>query len=253
MEDPLRLFSYFLVYILIFFLILVLRYFLAAGLFYHHYYIKNKEKFQSKKLSKRPYKKGQLKKEIKWSLISSIIFAITGSLLFFLYKHGYTQIYVEFSINDLWYFPFSLVVVLLIHETYYYWIHRWMHSPSIYRRVHKVHHDSLTPSPWTAFSFHPWEAVMEALILPIILISIPLHFSAVVFYLMFMTISSVINHLDIEIYSEKLQKSFFGKVFIGATHHHFHHSEFNTNYGLYFTFWDQWMNTESDKMKDKSV
>ncbi len=253
MEDPIKLLSYFLIYILIFFLILVLRYFLAAGFFYHHYYIKNKEKFASKKLSQRPYKKGQLRNEMIWSLISSIIFAVTGSLLFFLYQHGFTKIYLEFSMNDLWYFPFSLVIVLLIHETYYYWVHRWMHSPALYKKVHKVHHDSLAPSPWTAFSFHPWEATLEALILPIILIAIPLHFSVVLFYLMFMTISSVINHLDIEIYPERLQKSFFGRNFIGATHHHFHHSEFNTNYGLYFTFWDQWMKTESDKMKDKSV
>lgn len=253
MENLFIFFSDFLIYIFIFFIILVFRYFLVAGLFYNYYYIKNKEKFQPKKLSKRPYKKKQLRNEIKWSLISSVIFAITGSLLFFLYNHGYTQIYLKLSVNDLWYFPLSLVVVLLIHETYYYWVHRWMHTPSIYRKVHKVHHDSLAPSPWTAFSFHPWEAALEALILPILLLTIPLHFSVVLFYLLFMTLSSVINHLDIEIYPEKFQKSFFGRVFIGATHHHFHHSEFNTNYGLYFTFWDKWMNTESDKMNNNNI
>ncbi len=249
MESPVKLFSEFLLYIFIFFLILVFRYFLAVGLFYYYYYIKNKEKFQPKKLSKRPYKKKQFRNEIKWSLISSVIFAITGALLYFLYNLGYTQIYLKFSINDLWYFPLSLLSVLLIHETYYYWAHRWMHKPAIYKKVHKVHHDSLNPSPWTAFSFHPWEAMLEALILPVLLVTIPLHFSVILFYLLFMTISSVINHLDIEIYPEKLQKSLFGRVFIGATHHHYHHSEFNTNFGLYFTFWDKWMNTESDKMK----
>lgn len=252
MEKSFIIFSEFLLYVFIFFLILVLRYFLAAGFFHYYYNIKNKEKFLPRKLSRRPYKKKQLKREIKWSLISSVIFAFTGALLFFLYRNGFTNIYTELSLNDLWYFPLSLILVLLIHETYYYWIHRWMHIPSIYKRVHKVHHDSLAPSPWTAFSFHPWEALLEALILPIVLIFIPLHFSMLLFYLFFMTLSSVINHLDIEIYPEKFQKSYIGRLFIGATHHHHHHSEFNTNYGLYFTFWDKWMHTESGKMNSRS-
>ncbi|MCM4155947.1 sterol desaturase family protein [Gramella sp. AN32] len=250
METSIGLISEFLLYIFIFFLILVVRYFIAAGFFYYYYYIKNKEKFQPKKLSTRPYKKAQFKSEIKWSLISSVIFAITGAFLFFLYQKGFTQIYLDLNPKDIWYFPLSLIVAPLIHETYYYWLHRWMHKPWIYRKVHKVHHDSLTPSPWTAFSFHPWEAILEAIILPLLLILLPLHISVVVLYLLIMTVSSVINHLDIEIYSEKFQKSLFGKMLIGATHHHFHHAEFKTNYGLYFTFWDKWMNTESEKMNN---
>ena len=64
-----------------------------------------------------------------------------------------------------------------------------------------------------------------------------------------MTVSSVVNHLDIEIYPLWFQKSRFGQQFIGATHHHHHHTEFLTNDGLYFTFWDKIMNTESRKMK----
>lgn len=63
-----------------------------------------------------------------------------------------------------------------------------------------------------------------------------------------MTISSVINHLDIEIYPEAFQKSRFGQLFIGASHHHYHHSEYKTNYGLCCTLWDKWMGTESAKM-----
>ncbi len=245
-NDPVKFFSF---YIAVFFLIIVARYFLAAGVFYYYYYVKHLERFKPKRLSKRDFRKGQLKKEIKWSLISSVIFAVAGALVFYLYNKDLTAIYNGFSLNDIWYIPLSLILVLLIHETYYYWIHRWMHKPRIYRKVHKVHHDSLTPTPWTAFSFHPWEAVLEAIILPVILLIIPMHLYAVLFYLIFMTLSSVINHLDIEIYPESFQKNKIGRYFIGATHHHYHHSEFNTNYGLYFTFWDRWMETESEKME----
>jgi Delta7-sterol 5-desaturase len=243
--NPVR---FFIFYTVVFFALIVFRYFLAAGIFYYFYYIKYREKYESKKLSRRRPNSAQLKKEIKWSILSSAIFAVAGTILFYFYEKGLTAIYLDLSLVDTIYIPMSLLLVLLIHETYYYWIHRWMHKPSVYRRVHKVHHDSLTPTPWTAFSFHPWEAMIMAVIIPIVLIFLPIHLSVIMFYLILMTVSSVINHLDIEIYPEAFRNSKLGKQFIGATHHHFHHSEFNTNYGLYFTFWDKWMKTESKQM-----
>lgn len=83
------------------------------------------------------------------------------------------------------------------------------------------------------------------MIVPAILLFLPIHPIVIGVYPIFMTLSSVINHLDIEVYPKFFIRSPVGKLFIGATHHHFHHAEFKTNYGLYFTFWDQWMHTES--------
>ncbi|MDT0687181.1 sterol desaturase family protein [Autumnicola psychrophila] len=241
--------SGFLICLLILFCAVLLRYLLAAGFFYYYYFVWNSGRFQERILSRRKLRKDQLKKEIGWSVISSAIFAIFGAWTYWLWQNGYTAIYLDPAEFGYWYLPVSLLVILFIHETYYYWVHRWMHHPKIFRKVHKVHHDSLTPTPWTAFSFHPWESLLEALILPAILLLIPVHFAVLGVYLLLMTLSSVINHLDIEIYPESFQNSKFGKHFIGATHHHYHHEEFQTNYGLYFTFWDKWMKTESSKME----
>jgi Delta7-sterol 5-desaturase len=241
--------SLLLIYFLIFFVAILFRYFVAAGVFYYYYYVLKEKHFRNRRLSKRGWRKGQLKKEIIWSVWSSVIFAFFGAVLVLLWLEGHTAIYLKPRAFGLWYLPVSLVIILLLHETYYYWIHRWMHHPKIFRKVHKVHHESHTPTPWTAFSFHPWESLLEALILPVILIFLPVNIYVLGFYLTIMTVSSVINHLDIEIYPEGFQKSRFGKLFIGATHHHHHHQEFLTNYGLYFTFWDKWMSTESEKMK----
>ncbi|MEC5156382.1 lathosterol oxidase [Chryseobacterium sp. MP_3.2] len=239
----------FFLYILIFFLILLLRYFATAGFFYAYYFRVKNNKTSKKILSDRPLKKAQVKKEIYWSVVSSAIFAFFGAILYFLWLNGKTAIYTDPFEYGLWYLPLSLIVVLLIHETYYYWLHRLMHVPKVYKIVHKVHHQSLSTTPWTAFSFHPWESVLEALILPIILLIIPLNIYVLLIYLIFMTFSSVVNHLDIEIYPLWFRKSTFGKLWIDATHHHYHHKEFTTNYGLYFTFWDKLMGTESSKME----
>lgn len=240
--------THFIGYIFLFFVILLIRYFITAGFFYAFYLKVKNNKTDKQLLSTRPLKKEQVKKEIYWSIVSSAIFAFFGAVTYWLYLHDYTAIYLDASKFGYWYLPLSLLIVLLLHETYYYWLHRAMHIPKIYKVVHKVHHESLSTTPWTAFSFHPWESILEALIVPAILIFVPMNIYVLLFYLILMTFSSMINHLDIEIYPASFRNSKFGKLWIDATHHHYHHKEFTTNYGLYFTFWDKWMGTESRKM-----
>jgi sterol desaturase/sphingolipid hydroxylase (fatty acid hydroxylase superfamily) len=65
-----------------------------------------------------------------------------------------------------------------------------------------------------------------------------------------MTLSSVINHLDIEIYPPNFHEHIIGKWLIGATHHSLHHRHFKYNFGLYFTFWDKIKKTESPLFKN---
>ena len=193
----------------------------------------------------RPRKTGQQWREIGWSMLTSLIFMAIALCVMVAYQNGHTKIYTNIHTHGLLWYPISIFLVLLIHETYYYWLHRWMHRPSIYRWVHKVHHDSLTTSPWTAFSFHPLESTLQALLIPVLTFIIPLHSSAVGLILIIMTFSGAINHLNTEIYPRAFDRHWLGRWLIGATHHSLHHSQFRYNYGLYFTFWDKWMNTES--------
>ena len=141
---------------------------------------------------------------------------------------------------------------MFLHESYYYFMHRFMHKPKIYRFIHKTHHDSIIPSPFTAFSFHPVEGVLQAAVLPLLLLFIPIHYYVLIVYLFIMTFSSIINHLDIEIYPKDFNKHAIGKWIIGATHHSLHHSQFKYNFGLYFTFWDKFFKTESPDYIDDS-
>ena len=75
----------------------------------------------------------------------------------------------------------SLLVYLFLHDTWFYWTHRWMHRPKPFRIAHAVHHASRPPTAWAAMSFHPWEAVTGAVFIAgvlvgfIILVSILVH------------------------------------------------------------------------------
>lgn len=226
-------------------MVVFFRYVLVSGLFYVLFYYVFQRHFYSRKISRSLRVKGQSLKEIKWSAITSFIFGLSGIGLVWLYQNGYTQIALSWDSSVIIWSVISLVVALFIHETYYYWLHRWMHRPKIFRLVHKTHHDSIVTSPWTSFSFHPLESILQALMVPFLVLFLPMHYLALLFFLILMTVSATINHLDIEIYPRHFEKNWLGKWIIGATHHSLHHSQFRFNYGLYFTFWDKWMNTES--------
>lgn len=227
------------------FAIIFLRYILVSAVFFAVFYRLWPEKFRHRKVSSGSWKPGQFRRELAYSAITSLIFAVAGLGLLWAWQTGHTAIYSDFSGFGAVYFLFSLAAALFLHETCYYWLHRWMHRPAVFKRVHKVHHQSIASSPWTAFSFHPWESLLQALIVTLIVWLLPMHYVAILVLLIIMTVSAVINHLDVEIYPEGFEKHWLGKWLIGATHHSLHHEEFNSNYGLYFTFWDKWAGTES--------
>jgi len=224
----------------ILFVAIFLRYVLFAGI--GHYWLRRF--FRDRELHSLEQVATQARKEMVWSAITSLIFAVFGAVLVILWQNGWTKLYTDLSAFPLWYLPLSLVLYLFLHETYYYWLHRWMHRPKVYRLVHKVHHDSTETNAHTAFSFHPLESVLQALIIPVLLLFIPLHVYLLVALLAIMTVSGTLNHLGYEIFPKGWARHPLAKWLIGATHHDQHHKRFRFNYGLYFTFWDRWMGTE---------
>ncbi len=229
----------------LFFIVIIGRYLLISGLFFGVFYVWFPRKWQQRKLVTRAYKKGQLQKEIGWSSITAAIFAIAGVFTVWLWQRGMTKVYLNPGFHGWLYLPVSLLLSMALHETYYYWLHRLMHHPSIFGLVHKVHHDSNTTSPFTAFSFHPIEGFLQAIVLPATLLILPMHPYMILTQLTVMTFSSVINHLNIEIYPRNFHRHAVGKWLIGATHHSLHHKQFKYNFGLYFTVWDKLKKTES--------
>ena len=239
------------VLITVLFLIIAIRYFLFSGFYYYTTFVLLRKKLYSRILDHSPVPGKQVRSEIYYSLISAIIFAFFGVGTYWLWDRGYTAVYEDIDLYPLWYVPVSVFLVLFIQDTYYYWIHRWMHIPKIYKYFHKVHHNSVHTSVWTSFSFHPLETLLQAAIIPLIVIFLPVHTYAVLAILIIMTVSATINHAGVEIYPGGKYGSWFGKLIIGASHHDVHHRRFLFNYGLYFTFWDRWMGTEKEPVRKR--
>lgn len=225
------------------FVIVLLRYFFFAGGLYWLCWKRNRDAWGWRRIQSEFPDPRILRAEIRWSVITSAVFALSGAVAFWAWQRGWTRIYLDVAKHGWPYFFFSMGLLAWLHDTYFYWTHRWMHLPRFYRLFHKVHHDSRNPTPWAAFSFHPTEAVIEAIILPALVFVIPVHPAAFMALLMFMTVLGVVNHTGYELYPRSFARNRFWKHWISATHHQMHHRRVTCNYGLYFTIWDRWMGT----------
>ena len=229
----------------VFFLIIFLRYLMVSGVYHYVFYVLFRPRIAHRILNLGPTQSRQLRLEISRSALTSLIFAVSATVLIILWQHGYTRIYTDWAAYPWWYHPLSLLIALFLHETYYYWLHRWMHRPKIYRKVHKWHHDSIETTSLTSFSFHPTESFLQAVVVPLFVLFLPMHLYILLFFLVIMTLSGTINHAGVEIYPGAFARNPLARWIIGATHHDLHHKQFRFNFGLYFTFWDKWMGTES--------
>src|SRR5215203_442428 len=116
------------------FAVVIGRYLLIAGLFYTIFYLWFPNYWKNKKINERQYKSGQFRKEVGWSTITALIFALSGAITVLLWQRGYIKVYNETTAYPLWWLPVSLVLALVLHETYYYWLHRWMHHPKNFHK-----------------------------------------------------------------------------------------------------------------------
>lgn len=137
-----------------------------------------KDKFRNIKVQQKDFDTKKIQHDILWSFLNRLVLsAITVSIAFFVLKDK-TLLYTDINKFGLFYFFFSIALVVFIHETYFYAIHRLMHTKALMPKVHRLHHVSTDPTPFTGYAFHPLEAVLEFGFLPLIIFVLPMHVSA---------------------------------------------------------------------------
>ena len=217
--------------------IVAVRYLLTSGLFAWWTQHRRPGRYQGQG--------AQIRREIGWSLLSAAVYgAPAGALLWAWREHGWSRLYTDPHAYPLWYMPVSVLVYLLVHDTWFYWTHRLMHRPALFARMHAVHHASNRPTAWTAMSFHPSEALTGALVVPLLALAVPIHIAMLGVVLTVMTVMGVTNHMGWEMFPRRLLDSRLGDWIITASHHQRHHEHYRCNYGLYFRHWDRWCGTD---------
>lgn len=228
-----------------------IRYFLIAGIPFFLFYWLLAPKFSRSKIQARLASKKDFVREILYSMQSTVVFTLITILILLTPLGKYTLLYTELTDMPLWYIPVSLVLSLIIHDTYFYWMHRLLHHKKLFKTVHLVHHKSTNPSPWTSYSFHLLEAIPEGLVLLLVVFCIPMHQLTIFLFVVSGFVINVYGHLGYELMPKWFRHTFLFQIFNTSVHHNLHHSKFKGNYGLYFRIWDRVMGTEHpDYVKD---
>lgn len=187
----------------------------------------------------------QIRREIGWSLASAAIYGVPAGVVAWGWQnHGWTRIYGDLHAWPLWYLPVSVLLYLAAHDTWFYWTHRWMHQPRLFRIAHAAHHASRPPTAWAAMAFHPIEALTGALVVPLLVFFLPIHPIGLAIVLSVMTVMGVTNHMGWEMFPAALWQGPIGRWIITASHHQRHHQQYEGNYGLYFRVWDRLCGTD---------
>ncbi|GAA5875366.1 hypothetical protein JCM8547_003216 [Rhodosporidiobolus lusitaniae] len=132
------------------------------------------------------------------------------------------------------YMGFSSAVFLLFTDFCIYWVHRWLHIPFFYKRLHKPHHKWIIPTPFASHAFHPVDGYLQ---------SVPYHLACYLFPIhkyLFIGLFSFVNLWSIFIHDSDMICGHPLEHYInGPAHHTLHHLYFNCNYGQYFVWSDK--------------
>lgn len=218
-------------------------YAVGAGVLWLVFYVVFRKALGGRKVVPRAPTRGQIGLETARSLRSIAVFGLVSTLVVFAALGGHTRLYGRVEKYGWPWFFASIALAVVVHDAYFYWTHRLMHHPRLFRRLHRTHHKSVNPTPWAAYSFGVGEAFVQGAVGPLLVFTIPMHGLA---FLVFMTIQitfNVFGHCGYEIWPRWFLGSWAGRLLNTPTHHALHHEKVRGNYGLYFNVWDRLMGT----------
>jgi lathosterol oxidase len=221
------------------------RYFIVLALFMGLFFLLRRYPARWKKLQAEPAPKGQVGRELRFSLLTIAISSCVIPLLFAAGlgpNMGYYRHIGEYG----WpYFFLSIFLMMVVQDTYFYWTHRLMHHRALFRHFHRTHHLSTNPSPASTYAVHPLEAVVDSGASVVIIFIMPWNLLALLIFGWINVAYAIYAHLGYEIFPEGTNRHWLGRWINTSTAHNRHHASARYNYGWYFLFWDRLMGTLS--------
>ena len=182
----------------------------------------------------------QVRDNMFWSLASGVtVWTVLEVLYFWSAANGYVQL-VTFAEAPVW-IVVSALVLPFYRSAHFYWIHRMLHWPPLYKRFHALHHRNTNIGPWSGMSMHPVESTiyMSSMLIHFI---VPSHPVIVLLHLYSTALGPALSHSGFEkvlVKGKRVMDS-------GHFHHQLHHRYFECNYGTPDMPWDEWFGSFHD-------
>jgi len=184
--------------------------------------------------------RNQLWDNVFWSLAGgATVWSVCEVLCFWGVAHGVVP---TFGLRE---HPVAFVAWLLflpsLQSSHFYFVHRLLHWPPLYKKVHRLHHRNINIGPWSGMAMHPVEQVLYVSSVLVHFV-IPSH--PVIFLVPLYTRcpGPAFSHAGFE----KLLVKDRSVTDLGDFHHQLHHRFFECNYGTPTTPWDRWFGTDHD-------
>lgn len=132
-----------------------------------------------------------------------------------------------------------LPISMIIFDAWFYWGHRLLHVPPLYRLIHQWHHLAITPTPWSNNS----DKFLDNLFLQSYWMFVPLFLPVptvvLILHKIYDHVTGIIGHSGYEYNLTTSRRTLLPSVI----HHDLHHSHQKYNFGSTFMFWDIVMKT----------
>ncbi len=220
------------------------RYVIAASLITTLVWLLKRTPWKSRQIQSRTAKASDVQREILASIRTVLVYTVISVFTIWSVKNGI----IREPTGSLGLFGNvgMLAFILIVHDAYFYWSHRMMHHPKLFKHFHRFHHRTVTPTPWAAYSFAVPEAFVMAVFMPLWMFLVPTPSVVLFTFLAVMIIRNCMGHAGLELHAQGWASHPILKWISTTTHHDMHHSgNFNSNFGFYLTFWDKMMGTEN--------
>ncbi|KAK0629862.1 C-5 sterol desaturase [Bombardia bombarda] len=188
--------------------------------------------FDKKTMEHPKFLKNQIWMEIKQAMSAMPPMSAMTFPVILLELRGYSQLYDTTADGPgRWYDYLQIPLFIAFTDFCIYWIHRGLHNPKVYKRLHKPHHKWIMPTPYASHAFHPLDGYAQGF---------PYHLFPFIFPLqkvVYVGLFVFINFWTIMIHDGEYVAN--NPIINGAACHSIHHIAFNYNYGQFTTLWDR--------------
>ncbi len=216
---------YLLLWATLYFLII---YLLAASLVY--WLVKR----INRPIEARPVSAEQIRLELLQSLRSVLLFGVGMIVPWLMLRYGISQIKLMASPMVI---ALEFVVLVLWNDVHFYAVHRLLHSKL--KSVHLTHHQSVTATPFTAYSMSMTEALLLGSVMPLAMLVHHFSLTALVLLPIWSICINAVAHSNCNLFSSASEHSLLSLV----RHHQSHHSRYNGNFSFMFNQLDRWFGT----------
>ena len=175
-----------------------------------------------------------------WSLTSGVLqISVFQAVTMWMMANGYAPV-MTLGDHPVW-FVLWLLLIPIWSAFHFYWVHRLLHVPFLYRHVHSLHHRNVNVGPWSGLSMHPVEHFIYLTTLAIhwVVLSHPIH---LFFHVIFQGPGAAMTHTGYESLLVRDKRA----LTLGTFYHQLHHRYYECNYGNQEMPWDRWFGTFHD-------